>query len=95
MTKPVADKPLSKPIWYKNTYFVIALILFIVGIVGLPFIGGDHAIRDPGQKREDWLFLVYFGAAIVMFANGYISHNQTVQLYLESGGETEKKNDSV
>jgi hypothetical protein len=85
----VADKPLPKPAWYKNTYFWIALILFIVGIVGLPFLGGDHAIRDPGQKKENGLAYIYFGAAVVMFINGYISHSQTVQQYAESG-EKEK-----
>ena len=91
------DKPLPKPAWYKNTYFWIALILFIVGIIGLPFLGGDRTIFDPGQKRESGLAYMYFGAAIVMFVNGYISHNQTVQLYKEqeaAGGvntETEKK----
>ncbi len=79
----MADKPLPKPAWYKNTYFWIALILFVVGIIGLPFVGGDRAIFDPGQKREGGLAWFYFGAAIVMFINGYISHNQTVQQYNE------------
>jgi hypothetical protein len=87
----VADKPLPKPAWYKNTYFWIALILVIVGVIGLPMIGGDHAIRDPGQRREGGLAFLYFGAAIVMFLNGYISHSQTVQQYRESTGEGEIK----
>ncbi len=56
-------KPLPKPSWYKNTYFWIAGILFVLGVIGLPFVGGDTAIRDPGQKRESNLFLLYFGAA--------------------------------
>ncbi len=80
---------MSKPAWYKNTYFWIALILFIVGIAGL--IGGDHAIRDPGQRKEGGLAFIYFGAAAVMLVNGYISHGQTVQLYNETEGETESK----
>lgn len=97
----MADKPLPKPFWYKNTYFWIALILFIVGIIGMPFLGGDRSIFDPGQKREGGLALFYFGAAIVMFVNGYISHNQTVQLYNEQEGIAPKskgeieRNDSV
>ncbi len=27
-------------------------MLLVVAIVGLPFLGGEDAIRDPGQKRE-------------------------------------------
>jgi hypothetical protein len=96
----VADKPLPKPAWYKNTYFWIALILFIVGIFGLPFLGGDNAVRDPGQRRETGLAYLYFGAAVVMFVNGYISHSQTVQMYRESHpaegeAKTEAKRDAV
>lgn len=98
LNKLVADKLLPKPAWYKNTYFWIGIILFIVGIVGLPFIGGDKAIFDPGQKREGGLAWLYFGAAIVMLVNGYISHSQTVQLYNEqatsdksSEGDSDKK----
>lgn len=76
-------KPLPKPVWYKNTYFWIAAVLFVLGFIGLPFAGGDHAIRDPGQKKEGNLYLLYFAAAVVMFVNGWISHRQTVQLYEE------------
>lgn len=76
-------KPLPKPAWYKNTYFWIAAILFVLGVIGLPMIGGDHAIRDPGQKKESNLFLLYFTASAVMLINGYISHRQTVQQYEE------------
>lgn len=76
-------KPLPRPVWYKNTYFWISGILFLLGLIGLPFAGGDAAIRDPGQKRESQLFLLYFGAGIIMLVNGVISHRQTVQQYEE------------
>jgi hypothetical protein len=89
---PVSDKksskPLAKPAWYKNTYFWIAGVLLVLAIIGMPFLGGDAVIRDPGQKREGWLFLLYLGAAAVMLINGYISHRQTVQHYRETVGET-------
>jgi len=81
---PVSQKkPLPKPVWYKNTYFWIAAILFVLGIVGLPFLGGDETIRDPGQKREGNLFVLYLIASIVMLINGLLSHRQTVQHYEE------------
>jgi len=76
-------KSLPRPVWYKNTYFWIAGILLILSVIGLPFVGGDHAIRDPGQKRESGLYLLYFGAAVIMLVNGYLSHRQTVQQYEE------------
>lgn len=83
-------RKLVKPVWYKNTYFWIAGILFILGVIGLPFLGGDAAIRDPGQKREGFLWLIYFVAALVMLVNGIISHRQTLQHFEEAGGETQE-----
>ncbi len=74
-------KPLPKPSWIKNTYFWIAAILFVLAIVGIIF--GDPAIRDPGQKRESGLVILYFVAAAIMLINGYISHRATVQQYEE------------
>jgi len=86
----VSQKKLPKPAWIKNTYFWIAGILFVLAIIGLPFIKGDEAIRDPGQKHEGGLAYLYFGASIVMLVNGLISHKQTVQQYQESSEETEE-----
>jgi hypothetical protein len=74
-------KEFTKPVWYKNTYFLISGILFFLGIVGA--IVGDHAIRDPGQKREGGLYLLYFVASVIMLVNGYISHKQTIQQFEE------------
>ncbi len=78
-----SPSPAAPPRWFKNTYFWIAAILTILGIVGLPFLGGDRAIRDPGQKPENHLALLYFGAAAVMFVNGWMSHRFTVRQYEE------------
>ncbi|KXK10121.1 MAG: hypothetical protein UZ18_ATM001002574 [Armatimonadetes bacterium OLB18] len=44
---------------------------------------GENSIRDPGQKREGGLVLIYFGGAVAMFINGWLSHRQTVQHYNE------------
>jgi hypothetical protein len=76
-------KTLPRPVWYKNTYFWIAAILLVLGFIGLPFVGADKAIRDPGQKHEDRLYILYLTAALVMLVNGYISHKQTVQHFEE------------
>ncbi|MFN3729684.1 MAG: hypothetical protein ACK4XJ_08240 [Fimbriimonadaceae bacterium] len=72
------------PAWWKNTYFLFGAVLFVIGVIGLPFVAGPDAIRDPGQKPEAQLALIYFGAAIVMIVNGLISHAQTVEQYHES-----------
>ena len=84
ITSVSQKKPLAKPVWYKNTYFWIAAILVLLSVAGL--IGGDPFIRDPGQKREGGLALLYFGASIVMFINGVLSHKQTVLQYEEETG---------
>lgn len=76
-------KPAPKPVWWKNTYFWIAALLLLVAVVGLPFIGGDGTIRDPGQKRESSLWILYVVASVLMFGNGWLSHRQTVKTYEE------------
>lgn len=85
----MSKKPLAKPAWWKNTYFWLAAILFVVGIWGLPFLGGQEAIRDPGQRDENGLVFIYWGGALVMLVNGLISHRQTVLLYSEQEEDKE------
>jgi hypothetical protein len=83
----VSERPVPKPVWYKNTYFWIAGILLVVALVGI--IAGQETIRDPGQKREGGLALFYFTASVLMLVNGLLSHWQTVQHYRETTGESE------
>lgn len=78
----MSERPVPKPVWYKNTYFWIAGILLIVALVGM--IAGQETIRDPGQKREGGLALYYFTASVLMLVNGLLSHWQTVQHYHEA-----------
>ena len=80
----MAEKKLPKPAWYKNTYFWISGILFFLCIVGLT--AGDDTIRDPGQKHEGYLWLLYLVASGIMLLNGILSHSQTVQHYNETVG---------
>ncbi len=77
----------AKPAAWKNTYFWFAGFLFLVAVWGLPFLGGDQSIRDPGQLEEGGLPWIYLGGAIVMLVNGILSHRQTVQLYNEQSEE--------
>jgi len=83
----VSDKTPSIPVWWKNTYFLIAALLFIIGTVGLAL--GTATVRDPGQRPESNLSLVYYGAAVIMFVNGWLSHKLTVQHYYENVGSKE------
>lgn len=77
----LSSKTINKPVWFKNTYFWIAGFLVIIALLGM--IGGEQGIRDPGQKREGGLVLLYLAGAVIMFVNGFISHKQTVQAYQE------------
>ncbi len=79
-------KQTKPPVWYLNTFFWIGAILLILGLYGLPFLGGDRAIRDPGQKREDGLFVYYLLGGVAMLANGWLSHRQTVLAFEEEVG---------
>lgn len=74
----------KKPPAWKNTYFWIAGLLFIIAIVGL--ITGEDMIRDPGQRRENGLVFIYLGGAVVMLINGILSHRQTLAHWEEEFG---------
>lgn len=76
-------KSTAPPVWWKNSYFLIAAVLVLLSVVGLPFLGGDAAIRDPGQKRETTLWAYYLVAAAVMLINGVLSHRGAVRAYDE------------
>lgn len=79
----MSKKPRGKPAWWKNSYFWIAGLLLVIALVGA--IRGENAIRDPGQKRESGLFIIYLGGALVMVLNGWISHNQSMKYWEEEG----------
>ena len=82
-------KTASKPAWTKNTFFWIAGALLLLALIGI--VGGDRAIRDPGQKAEHIpLFLLYLAAAAVMVVNGVLSHRQTVQQHAEESSAVQE-----
>ncbi len=73
----------SKPVWWKNTFFLFAAMLLVVAGAGI--VGGDALIRDPGQVNERMpLFLIYLGGAVVLLVNGLLSHRQAVQSFEEA-----------
>lgn len=79
------SKRLAPPAWWKNTYFWIAAILIVVSILG--FARGDEFVRDPGQTDEPHLTWIYLAGAILMMANGVMSHRSYVKHYGEVMGE--------
>jgi hypothetical protein len=81
----VSEKAPARPAWYKNTYFWIAAALFLLSMFA--FVRGADVIRDPGQKKEGGLAMWYLVAAVVMYVNGWISHQQTVRAYRETVGD--------
>ncbi len=60
--------------WWKKTDFWIALMLAVIGIVGLA--RGNEVIADPGQDVDPRLAWLYLLAALVMLINGILSHRQ-------------------
>lgn len=77
----MSAKGTPTPKWYKNTYFWIGAILLYVALFGL--FRGEDSIRDPGQKRETGLVVMYLVAAGVSLLNGYFSHQKTVRDFNE------------
>jgi hypothetical protein len=56
-------------------------VLFVLGIAGA--IRGNDFIRDPGQRHEDLLWVIYLVAAVVMLINGLISHKIWLSSFVE------------
>lgn len=75
--------------WWKNTYFWIAIILMVIGIIGLA--RGNQAIADPGQDVHPMLAWLYLLAAVVMVINGILSHRQYVRDHAKHQAEKAAK----
>ncbi len=82
----MGKKKLSKPAWWKNTFFWFGGALAVLGVVAL--VMGDKVIRDPGQVFEGNLALYYLIGAALMFVNGWLSHKQAIQHFDEADGES-------
>ncbi len=67
--------------WWKKTDFWIALILFIIALVG--FVRGNSAIADRGQDVDPRLAWLYLLAAVIMLVNGILSHKQYLKEHAE------------
>ena len=76
------DKKLPRPVWWKNTFFWFAGVLFVLAVYGL--LRGADTIRDPGQVREGGLVLIYLGGAVLMAVNGAMTHSQAVRAFAEA-----------
>ncbi|MBA3725722.1 MAG: hypothetical protein H0W86_04530 [Armatimonadetes bacterium] len=76
------DKPPAQPRWWLNTYFLFAILLALVALIGL--FRGSNFIRDPGQPADTGLAWWYLAAAALFFVNGFVSHRATVAIYERS-----------
>jgi hypothetical protein len=89
----VSQKPVPRPVWWKNTFFGIAIILTLLAIASVP--AGEKLIRDPGQVPEGGLTWLYFAGAAIMLVNGLMTHGQAMQHYRESGDGDAKPEPTV
>jgi hypothetical protein len=76
----VPKKP-ARPLWWKNSFYWFAAILLIVAVIG--FVRGESAIRDPGQVFETGLPFFYLLGALIMFANGWMTHRHAAKRFEE------------
>jgi hypothetical protein len=75
----------AAPRWWLNTYFLFGILLFVIAVLGL-MRGADY-IRDPGQPDNPTLGWWYMLASALFFVNGWVSHQATVQAYLDAKEE--------
>jgi hypothetical protein len=80
----VSAKRPARPVWWRNTFFLFGALILVVAVVG--FVRGEDAIRDPGQKRESNLALMYVVGGILMLGNGLLTHRQSLAAYEEEFG---------
>lgn len=72
--------------WWKKTDFWIALILAVIGLIGLA--QGNETIADPGQDVDPRLAWLYLLAALIMLINGILSHRQYLRELAEEKAKT-------
>ncbi|MGE0002585.1 MAG: hypothetical protein AB7F50_09390 [Fimbriimonadaceae bacterium] len=80
----MASKSPTRPVWWKNTFFLFGILLVVIALIGA--VRGESAIRDPGQIKENGLVMINMVAAILMLVNGVVSHRLAVQAYEEATG---------
>ncbi|MCW5939968.1 MAG: hypothetical protein KF884_10390 [Fimbriimonadaceae bacterium] len=81
----MSDKKPKKPVAWKNSFFWLGAALLVLAVVGL--FAGEGSIRDPGQVRESGLVWMYLVGGVVMIVNGWLSHQQAVQHFVEEEEE--------
>ena len=81
----MGKKRIPKPAWWKNTFFWFGGVLALLAVWGA--VTNEDKIRDPGQKYETGLVLLYAVGATVMLLNGWMTHKQAIQLYQETVGD--------
>lgn len=81
----MSKKSVKPPAWWKNTFFLFGFALLVLAVFGL--IKGESVIRDPGQRFETGLVMFYLVGGIVMLANGWMTHQQSVQQFNELVGD--------
>jgi integral membrane sensor domain MASE1 len=80
-------------VWkFINSFTVLAVLLFIIGAVGL--VRGAEAIRDPGQPSDSWLPWLYFAAAILMVVNAILSVRHYEQKMKEQAQSSKEKEEA-
>lgn len=75
-------KPPAEPKWWLNTYFLFAIVLAFVALLG--FAKGAAFVRDPGQPDDNALAWWYLLASVLFFINGYVSHQATTAAHRDA-----------
>jgi len=78
-------KPVQRPRWWLNTYFLFGFILVVIAFLG--FVRGSDFIRDPGQPDDAGLAWWYLFAAALFFISGFVSHQATVTQHAQGKSE--------
>ena len=56
---------------FLNGFVLIGIILFFISIAGL--VKGNTVLTEPGQPVNQYAWLEYLGAALLMLVNGAVS----------------------
>ncbi|MCL5283458.1 MAG: hypothetical protein M1330_01915 [Armatimonadetes bacterium] len=74
---------------YLNSFIIIGTILLLMSIAGV--VSGNTLITEPGYKVQQWTWLEYLLAALIMLFNGWLTWKVVARHAAEKAAKADKE----